>query len=57
MKLWHQNILAILIGTITGAIFGNRIVELKAFGDLFISIAKMLAIPLIFFSIINSFSK
>lgn len=57
MKLWHQNILAIFTGLISGFIFKTQAGDLKIFGDLFINITKMLAIPLIFFSIIKSITN
>lgn len=46
-------ILAVL-GIIIGYVFGEDIVFLKPFGDLFISLIRMMLIPIIFFTLVNA---
>ena len=52
MKLWQKNILALAFGAFIGAYY--NLTYLKIFGDLFINISKMIAVPLIFFVMIKS---
>lgn len=56
MNLSVQMIIALIIGIITGAIcnsFGIKTTVIKPFGDAFISMVKMLVVPLLMASIIS----
>jgi Na+/H+-dicarboxylate symporter len=52
MKLWQKNILSMVLGALIGANY--NLTYLKIFGDLFINVSKMIAVPLIFLMIIKS---
>jgi Na+/H+-dicarboxylate symporter len=47
----------LLVGTILGLIFGERMIAFRVLGDLFITLLQMAAIPLIFFNIITAVAK
>ncbi|MBE5812792.1 MAG: dicarboxylate/amino acid:cation symporter [Clostridiales bacterium] len=48
---------AIIIGTIAGLIFGERITFLKPLGDLFLNLLLVIIVPLIFLTIASSIAK
>lgn len=50
-------LLAIIIGTVAGLIFGERIKFLKPLGDLFINLLLVIIVPLIFLTIASSIAK
>lgn len=51
--LWKRVILALVLGVVTGFVFGEDIIAIKWIGDLFIRLIKMLVVPLIFFSLVG----
>ncbi|WP_430389564.1 dicarboxylate/amino acid:cation symporter [Blastomonas fulva] len=52
IPLWQRVIAALVLGVITGLIWGEGAVAIKWIGDLFIRAIKMLVVPLIFFSLV-----
>lgn len=52
IPLWQRVIAALVLGIITGLIWGEGAVAIKWIGDLFIRAIKMLVVPLIFFSLV-----
>lgn len=48
---------AIIVGTIAGLIFGERITFLKPLGDLFLNLLLVIIVPLIFLTIASSIAK
>lgn len=52
IPLWQRVIVALILGVITGLIWGEGAVAIKWIGDLFIRAIKMLVVPLIFFSLV-----
>lgn len=52
IPLWQRVIAALILGIITGLIWGEGAVAIKWIGDLFIRAIKMLVVPLIFFSLV-----
>ncbi len=57
MKLWQKILLGLTFGIITGVTAPEFASGLEPFGKLFISLIKMLIVPLIFFSIISGVSS
>lgn len=45
--------LGLILGAIVGLVFGDGVMFLKPFGDLFIRLLKMIVVPVIFFSLIT----
>jgi Na+/H+-dicarboxylate symporter len=52
IPLWQRVIGALLLGVVTGLIWGPEAASIKWIGDFFIAAIKMLVVPLIFFSIV-----
>jgi Na+/H+-dicarboxylate symporter len=52
IPLWQRVIAALVLGVITGLVWGEGAVAIKWIGDLFIRAIKMLVVPLIFFSLV-----
>jgi Na+/H+-dicarboxylate symporter len=52
IPLWQRVIAALILGIITGLVWGEGAVAIKWIGDLFIRAIKMLVVPLIFFSLV-----
>lgn len=52
IPLWQRVIGALILGIITGLVFGESAAGLKIIGDIFIAFIKMLVVPLIFFSLV-----
>ena len=52
MPLWGKIALGLILGVVTGAVFGKGAVQLQPLGDMFINAIKMLIVPLIFSSLI-----
>lgn len=52
IPLWQRVVAALILGIITGLIWGEGAVAIKWIGDLFIRAIKMLVVPLIFFSLV-----
>src|SRR5215831_15903649 len=53
----NQMLAGLLVGTILGLIFGEKMIAFRVVGDLFITLLQMAAIPLIFFNIITAVAK
>ncbi len=52
MKLWQQVLVGLILGIISGIVLGEKAAGLKIFGTIFISLIKMVIVPLIFFAIL-----
>jgi len=52
IPLWQRVIAALVLGVITGLIWGPESETIKWIGDFFIKAIKMLVVPLIFFSLV-----
>jgi Na+/H+-dicarboxylate symporter len=50
-------LLAILIGGVSGLIFGEKTAVVKPFGDLFLNLMFMIIVPLVFFSIASAIAN
>ncbi|MBH5321045.1 dicarboxylate/amino acid:cation symporter [Aurantiacibacter sediminis] len=53
IPLWQRVIAALILGGITGYIWGPGAESIKIIGDIFIDFIKMLIVPLIFFSVVS----
>ncbi|MEE4200846.1 dicarboxylate/amino acid:cation symporter [Erythrobacter sp.] len=53
IPLWQRVIAALVLGAITGFLWGPGAESIKIVGDVFIDFIKMLIVPLIFFSIVS----
>ena len=53
IPLWQRVIAALVLGTITGLMWGPDAESIKWIGDFFIRAVKMLVVPLIFFSLVS----
>ena len=53
IPLWQRVIAALILGAITGYIWGPGAESIKIVGDIFIDFIKMLIVPLIFFSVVS----
>jgi Na+/H+-dicarboxylate symporter len=52
LKLWQQVIIGLVLGVVSGMIFGEKAAFLKIFGTIFLSLIKMVVIPLMLFVIL-----
>lgn len=52
IPLWQRVIAALILGVITGLVWGPEAEMIKWIGDFFIKAIKMLVVPLIFFSLV-----
>ncbi|WP_430417218.1 dicarboxylate/amino acid:cation symporter [Parasphingorhabdus sp.] len=52
IPLWQRVIAALIVGVITGLLWGPESEAIKWIGDFFIKAIKMLVVPLIFFSLV-----
>ena len=52
IPLWQRVIAALVLGIITGWLWGPGAESIKIIGDIFIAFIKMLVVPLIFFSLV-----
>lgn len=52
IPLWQRVIAALILGVITGRLWGPDAESIKIIGDVFIAFIKMLVVPLIFFSLV-----
>jgi Na+/H+-dicarboxylate symporter len=57
MKLWQQVLVGLLLGIFAGATLGPLAEPLKIFGTIFISLIKMVIVPLIFFAILSGITS
>ena len=53
IPLWQRVIAALVLGIITGLLWGPGSESIKIVGDVFIASIKMLVVPLIFFSLVS----
>ncbi len=53
IPLWQRVIAALVLGIITGLLWGPGSESIKIIGDIFIASIKMLVVPLIFFSLVS----
>lgn len=52
IPLWQRVIASLILGVITGLIWGPGAASIKIIGDIFIEFIRMLIVPLIFFSLV-----
>lgn len=57
MKLWKQVIIGLILGVIAGMVMGEDAEKLKIFGTIFISLIKMVIVPLIFFALLSGITS
>lgn len=57
MKLWQQVLVGLILGIISGIVLGEKAVGLKIFGTIFISLIKMVIVPLIFFALLSGITS
>ena len=53
MKLWQQVLIGLVLGIISGFVLKEKAADLKIFGTIFISLIKMVIVPLIFFALLS----
>jgi Na+/H+-dicarboxylate symporter len=53
IQLWHQVLAALILGVIAGVILREEASSLKIFGTIFITLVKMVIVPLMFFAIVS----
>ncbi len=52
MKLWKQVLIGLALGVVAGIVLKEDAIYLKIFGTIFISLIKMVIVPLIFFALL-----
>ncbi len=57
MKLWQQVLIGLTLGVIAGLVLGEKAADLKIFGTIFISLIKMVIVPLIFFALLSGITS
>ncbi len=57
MKLWQQVLIGLILGVIAGIFLGEKAAGLKIFGTVFISLIKMVIVPLIFFALLSGITS
>lgn len=57
MKLWQQVLIGLILGIIAGIVLGEKAADLKIFGTIFISLIKMVIVPLIFFALLSGITS
>ncbi len=57
MKLWQQVLIGLILGIISGLLLGDKAAGLKIFGTIFISLVKMVIVPLIFFALLSGITS
>ena len=57
MKLWQQVLVGLILGIISGIVLGEKAAGLKIFGTIFISLVKMVIVPLIFFALLSGITS
>ena len=57
MKLWQQVLIGLALGIVAGVILGEQAAGLKIFGTVFISLIKMVIVPLIFFALLSGITS
>lgn len=57
MKLWQQVLIGLILGVVSGLVLGEKAAGLKIFGTIFISLVKMVIVPLIFFALLSGITS
>lgn len=62
LKLWQQVLIGLFLGVVTGVVLKNmgmpeKAESLKIFGTIFLSLIKMVIVPLIFFAILSGITS
>jgi Na+/H+-dicarboxylate symporter len=57
MKLWQQVLIGLVLGIISGFVLKEKAADLKIFGTIFISLIKMVIVPLIFFALLSGITS
>lgn len=57
MQLWQKILIGLGAGIIAGLLLGEHAVYLKPIGKMFISLIKMIIVPLIFFSLVSAMTS
>ena len=57
MKLWQQVLIGLFLGVVAGVVLGEKAADLKIFGTIFISLIKMVIVPLIFFALLSGITS
>lgn len=57
MKLWQQVLIGLALGIVAGVLLGEQAAGLKIFGTIFISLIKMVIVPLIFFALLSGITS
>lgn len=53
VPLIYRIAVAFLLGSLAGAVFGERMTVVKPFGDLFLRLLNMLVVPIIVFTLLT----
>jgi len=57
MKLWQQVLIGLILGIIAGFVLKEKAANLKIFGTIFITLIKMVIVPLIFFALLSGITS
>lgn len=57
MKLWQQVLIGLILGIIAGFVLKDKAANLKIFGTVFITLIKMVIVPLIFFALLSGITS
>jgi Na+/H+-dicarboxylate symporter len=57
MKLWQQVLIGLILGIIAGFVLKDKAANLKIFGTIFITLIKMVIVPLIFFALLSGITS
>ncbi|GDX36535.1 sodium:proton antiporter [Alphaproteobacteria bacterium] len=57
MKLWQQVLIGLILGIIAGFVLKEKAANLKIFGTVFITLIKMVIVPLIFFALLSGITS
>ncbi len=57
MKLWKQVLIGLALGVVAGIVLKEKAEALKIFGTIFISLVKMVIVPLIFFALLSGITS
>lgn len=57
MKLWKQVLIGLALGVVAGLVLKEDAIHLKIFGTIFISLIKMVIVPLIFFALLSGITS
>ncbi|MFT6346648.1 MAG: Na+/H+-dicarboxylate symporter [Myxococcota bacterium] len=52
LKLWHQVVIGLILGTVAGMLLGEKAESLRILGTIFFNLIKMVIVPLIFFALL-----